>query len=188
MTTTEQTTRYRIIGMDCSDDAREIEKAARNIDSVQDVRVSVASQVMTLRLSDARIGASEVERAITDLGYQLDRLSGDGLSTTAQAEPTTHMTATYQRALWIVVLLNVGYGLVEIVGGFLSDSQALKADALDFFGDGVITLIGVIAIGWGLKWRARSAHIQGIFLGALGLGVLGTHSFVSKPDTKQRRG
>jgi len=72
----------------------------------------------------------------------------------------------------MVALLNLGYGLVEAVGGFVADSQALKADALDFFGDGVITLLGLVAIGWGLVWRARSALMQGVFLGALGVGVL----------------
>jgi cation diffusion facilitator family transporter len=72
----------------------------------------------------------------------------------------------------VVVLLNVGYGIVELGGGFLSGSQALKADALDFLGDGLITFLGLIAIGWGLVWRARAALTQGIFLGVLGLGVL----------------
>lgn len=84
----------------------------------------------------------------------------------------SHITPTYRRALLIVVLLNIGYGLVEMVGGFFADSQALKADALDFLGDGSITFLGLIAIGWGLKLRARSALIQGIFLGSMGIGVL----------------
>jgi Co/Zn/Cd efflux system component len=86
----------------------------------------------------------------------------------------THITPGYRRALWIVVLLNVGYGVVEIVAGFLVHSQALKADALDFLGDGLITWLGLLAIGWRVIWRARSALIQGVFLGLLGLGVLGT--------------
>ena len=86
----------------------------------------------------------------------------------------SHITPAYRRALWIVVILNVGYGLIEMVGGFLADSQALKADALDFFGDGLITLLGLLAIGWSLIWRAYSALIQGLFLGVLGLAVLGT--------------
>ena len=55
----------------------------------------------------------------------------------------------YKRALWIVTILNVGYGLIEAGGGFLAGSQGLKADALDFLGDGTITLLGLIAIGWG---------------------------------------
>lgn len=86
----------------------------------------------------------------------------------------SHITPAYRRALWIVVLLNVGYGLVEIVAGFIANSQALKADALDFLGDGLITWLGLLAISWSVGWRAKSALIQGIFLGALGLGVLGT--------------
>lgn len=86
----------------------------------------------------------------------------------------SHITPAYRRALWLVVALNVGYGLIELVGGFLADSQALKADAIDFFGDGLITLLGLLAVGWSLLWRARAAFLQGLFLGALGLGVLGT--------------
>lgn len=85
----------------------------------------------------------------------------------------THITPAYRRALWIVVLLNVGFGLVEIVAGFIANSQALKADALDFLGDGLITCLGILAIGWSVAWRAKSALIQGIFLAVLGLGVLG---------------
>jgi Co/Zn/Cd efflux system component/copper chaperone CopZ len=164
MTASHAGIRYRVIGMDCAHDAAEIEDAARESGAVERVRVSVSSQVMTFRLNP---GASEgdVLRAVNDIGYRLEPFAED-------AEPT-HTTPAYRRALWIVILLNVGYGIVEMAGGFVSDSQALKADALDFLGDGLITLLGVIAIGWGLAWRARSALIQGIFLGVLGLGVLG---------------
>src|SRR3990172_10829157 len=84
----------------------------------------------------------------------------------------SHITPAYRRALWIVVLLNAGYGLVEMIGGFLADSQALKAVVFDFLGDGSITFLGLLAIVWGVKWRARSALIQGIFLGAMGIAVL----------------
>ncbi len=84
----------------------------------------------------------------------------------------THAAPAYKRALWIVTILNIGYGLIEGGGGFLAGSQGLKADALDFLGDGTITLLGLIAIGWGPAWRARSALLQGIFLALMGLGVL----------------
>ena len=78
----------------------------------------------------------------------------------------------YRRALWIVVVLNVGFGLVELVGGFIADSQALKADSLDFLGDGSITLVGLLALAWSAQARARVALVQGLFLGALGLGII----------------
>ena len=84
----------------------------------------------------------------------------------AEADPA------YRRALWWVVVLNLGFGLCEIVGGFLANSQALKADALDFMGDGSITFVGLLALGWADSTRARVALAQGIFLGALGIGVI----------------
>jgi len=79
----------------------------------------------------------------------------------------------YRRALWIVVLLNLGFGAIEIIGGFIANSQALKADSLDFIGDGTITLAGLVAIGWTAQARTRVAVAQGLFLLTLGLGVIG---------------
>jgi Co/Zn/Cd efflux system component len=86
----------------------------------------------------------------------------------AKADPA------YRRALWIVVILNVGFGVAELAGGFIAASQALKADSLDFIGDGSITFVGLLALSWTASARARVALTQGLFLGALGLGVLGT--------------
>ena len=80
----------------------------------------------------------------------------------------------YRRALWIVVILNLGFGVIELAGGFLARSQALKADSLDFIGDGSITLIGLIALGWTAVARSRTALVQGCFLAVLGLGVIGS--------------
>ena len=53
-------------------------------------------------------------------------------------------------------------------------SQALKADALDFLGDGVITWLGLVALGRAPRWRGRAALLQGLFLGLLGSSVLAT--------------
>ena len=78
----------------------------------------------------------------------------------------------YRRALWIVVILNLGFGIVEAIGGFMAHSQALKADALDFLGDGSITLVGLFALSWRKSTRARVALTQGLFLAALGVGVI----------------
>ena len=95
----------------------------------------------------------------------------DDCGCTGEVERAETDTA-YRRALWIVVILNVGFGLFEFVGGFLANSQALKADSLDFLGDGSITFIGLLALGWAASARSRIAQVQGLFLGALGLSVI----------------
>ena len=68
----------------------------------------------------------EVERAVTGIGYQLDRLDATRAASGADDDDElpkdlSHITPAYKRALWIVVGLNVGYGLIEIVGGFLAE-------------------------------------------------------------------
>jgi len=85
----------------------------------------------------------------------------------AQTDPA------YRRALLTVVVLNLGFGVAELFGGFIADSQALKADSLDFLGDGSISLIGLLALAWSARARAKVALTQGLFLGALGVGVIG---------------
>ena len=158
--------RYRVTGMDCAADAAEIENAVRSV-GVRNVNVSTATQVLVVETNQVHL--PDVERAVAAIGYQLDRLSSAGVEVELTA---SHIAPAYRRALWIVVLLNVGYGVIEAAGGLMSDSQALKADALDFLGDGVITFLGLLAIRWRTVWRARAALIQGLFLAALSLGVL----------------
>ena len=179
--TLSEPARYRVTGMDCASCAAKIEQAAGSVGGVKDVRVSTATQIMTLHVGDPALNLADVERAVAGVGYRLDRLDTPLADHAGDIDDLpkelAHVTPAYRRALWIVIGLNVGYGLIELVGGFIAGSQALKADALDFLGDGMITLLGVLAIGWSLIWRARSALIQGLFLGALGLGVLGMTAY-----------
>jgi Co/Zn/Cd efflux system component len=159
--------RMRVHGMDCAKDAAEIERAVRSAGVAgDDVKVSAATHIMTLRIEENDL--PKVRPALEATGYDFERINGDGA---AEPDPA-YKDPSYRRALWIVVALNLGYGVVEMAGGFMSGSQALKADALDFLGDGAITFLGLLAIGWSLIWRARSAMIQGVFLGLLGVGVV----------------
>lgn len=181
------TIRYRVTGMDCASCAAKIESAVRNIPGVRKVNVSIASQIMTVAFTDDQSHLPDHEKVVTALGYKLSPL--DAVKGTDNELPElTHVAPAYKRALWVVVLLNAGYGIVEMWGGIISGSQALKADALDFLGDGSITMLGLLAIGWSLVWRARYALIQGIFLAALGVAVIvnaGYRVFVlNQPDAE----
>jgi len=157
--------------MDCSACATKIQKEISKLQGVRNVQVSIASGEMSLSIENPIENLPNIEREVTDLGYVLARLTA---GSDDQRPDLSHITPQYKRALWIVVLVNVGYGLVEMVGGVLAGSQALKADALDFIGDGLISWLGLIAIGWGLAARAKAALAQGLFLGILGISVFAT--------------
>lgn len=153
---------YRVIGIDCANDAAGLATAIRAVPGIESVEVSIATQMLTATASNPD-SLRNAEQAAAAAGYPLQ---------SATVPPT--VDDAYRRALWVVVMLNVGYGVVEAIAGFISESQALKADALDFLGDGLISSIGLLALGWPLRHRARVALAQGFFLGALGVGVIGT--------------
>ncbi len=171
---TETAAAYRVAGMDCTSCVAKIEKTVRHTPGVKDAKVSLAAQTMFV-IADDPARLPQVEAAVRALGYELRRMAAAAVAGgDADQVPNdlAHVTPAYKQALWIVVALNVGYGAMEIVGGFVAGSQAVKADALDFLGDGLISLLGLIAIAWRKIWRARAALLQGVFLGVLGLGVL----------------
>jgi Co/Zn/Cd efflux system component len=77
----------------------------------------------------------------------------------------------FKRALWAVIMLNGGMFVIEMLAGFIGNSMALKADALDFLGDTVTYSISLWAIGKADVLRARVAMLKGLTLGVVGLAV-----------------
>lgn len=84
------------------------------------------------------------------------------------------MSAAYKRRLWAVIAINAGMFAVEMTAGQLAGSQALQADALDFFGDALTYGISLAVIGASIRVRSMAAFSKGISLVLMGLWVAGT--------------
>jgi len=84
--------------------------------------------------------------------------------------PSDH---AFRRALWIALAVNASMFVVEIAAGLFSGSAALKADALDFFGDASNFAISLFALGLAGIWTSRAALLKGVTMGGFGLYILG---------------
>lgn len=80
----------------------------------------------------------------------------------------------YKRVLLVVIAINAFMFLVEMPMGFVGQSQALKADALDFLGDTLTYAISLAVIGKAATLRAKIALLKGVSLAAMGIWVLGS--------------
>ena len=90
------------------------------------------------------------------------------------------LSRDYKARLWAVIALNASMFAVEISGGVMAGSQALQADALDFFGDTLTYGMSLAVIGLSPRIRATAALIKGSTLAGMGLWVLTTtlwHTF-----------
>ena len=80
----------------------------------------------------------------------------------------------YKRVLWTVIGVNGAMFVTEMVAGHLAESQALKADALDFLGDTVTYGLSLAVIGASLQTRAMAAMFKGLALSLMAFWVLGS--------------
>jgi Co/Zn/Cd efflux system component len=86
---------------------------------------------------------------------------------------STPATERHQRRilLWVLALnaaLFVGLGLA----GWLADSSALLANALDNASDSVVYLISFLAVGRSEAWKSRAAGASGVLLLIFAAGVI----------------
>lgn len=84
------------------------------------------------------------------------------------------MSREYKKRLWIVIVINAIMFFVEMYAGHAAQSQALQADALDFFGDAMTYGLSLAVIGSSLKVRASAALFKGVSLAFMGIWVLGS--------------
>lgn len=85
----------------------------------------------------------------------------------------------WRAALWVALVINAAMFAVEFYAGATADSHALKADALDFFGDAANYAISLLVAGMALAWRARAALLKGATLVLLGLYVLASAAWAA---------
>jgi Co/Zn/Cd efflux system component len=87
------------------------------------------------------------------------------------------LSTDYRRRLWLVIAINAGMFVTEMVAGALAGSQALQADALDFLGDTVTYGVSLAVIGAALSVRAWAAFAKGLSLTLMGLWVFGATAY-----------
>ncbi len=88
------------------------------------------------------------------------------------AQQFSGVSNAYRRALVAVIGINAAMFFVEIAAGFLAQSQALKADALDFASDTATYAISLAVIGSSIRVRATAALIKGASLALVASYVL----------------
>lgn len=75
--------------------------------------------------------------------------------------------------LRLVLLVNAGMFVVELVSGLLAGSVALLADSLDMLGDALVYGFSLYVVARGPVWKARAAGAKAVVMGLFGAFVFG---------------
>ncbi len=79
-----------------------------------------------------------------------------------------------RRILWLVLVINLVMFFVEGIAGWLAQSNALMADALDMLGDAAIYGFSLFVIQHDPVWRTRAGILKGIIMSVFAFGILGS--------------
>jgi Co/Zn/Cd efflux system component len=80
--------------------------------------------------------------------------------------------ADQRRLLVVVMVLNALMFVAEFTAGLIAGSAALMADSVDMLGDATVYGVSLYAISRSARWKAGAAVAKGLFIMALGFGVL----------------
>jgi cation diffusion facilitator family transporter len=80
--------------------------------------------------------------------------------------------ADQRRMLVMVLLINAVMFVLEFGAGVVAGSTALMADATDMLGDALVYGVSIYALARSTRWKAGAAMFKGIFILALGVGIV----------------
>jgi len=80
--------------------------------------------------------------------------------------------AETRKVLITVLVINGVMFFVEFGAGIIASSAALMADSLDMLGDALVYMVSLYALDRSARWQAGTALFKGLFILALGLGVV----------------
>jgi cation diffusion facilitator family transporter len=80
--------------------------------------------------------------------------------------------ADQRRVLITVLVINAVMFVLEFSAGVVAGSTALMADATDMLGDALVYSVSIYAIARSDRWKAGAAMFKGIFILALGVGIV----------------
>jgi cation diffusion facilitator family transporter len=82
------------------------------------------------------------------------------------------LQADQRRVLVLVLVINAAMFVAELAAGVVAGSAALMADATDMLGDALVYGLSLYALARSARWKAGAALAKGVFILAIGVGIL----------------
>ena len=79
--------------------------------------------------------------------------------------------AQQRRVLRVVLWINLGMFVAELVAGLIAHSTALLADSVDMLGDAIVYGFSLYVIARAPLWQHRTALLKGLIMAGFGIGI-----------------
>lgn len=111
-------------------------------------------KLMVFYEDEAQIYA--IEKALSSL-----KLGSRKTITQKVKNPTFHHNNEQKKLLWIVLMINFLFFLIEAVGGWMAQSMGVIADSLDMLADSLVYAIALLVVGKSIISKKHAAKMAG---------------------------
>lgn len=158
-----QRTVFEISRMDCPAEESLIRLKLDSIKSITRLDFDLENRMLIVYHNNQ---LELIEKSIAELNLDHKLISSKNHSEEIVSEDSTQ-----RKVLWVVLIINFAFFLIEIVFGIISNSMGLVADSLDMLADAFVYGISLYAVGGTLQRKKNIARIAGYF--QITLAVIG---------------
>lgn len=150
-----QKTLFEISKMDCPSEESLIRMKLDEITQIKSLEFDIPNR----RLYVFHDGPIEpIEKLILELN-----LGGKKINSVEIEELQFDDNKIQSKVLWIVLIINFSFFIIEIATGFFSKSMGLVADSIDMLADSFVYGISLLAVGGSLVRKKNIAKLAGFF-------------------------
>lgn len=150
---------FKIAQMDCPSEENLIRMKLDGMENIKYLDFDISNRTLSIFHMDE---VTPIEAALTELN-----LGANHLTTENTTETKFDENSNQKRLLWIVLLINFVFFVIEMTTGLISNSMGLVADSLDMLADAFVYGISLYAVGGTISKKKKVAKIAGYFQIAL---------------------
>lgn len=146
---------YHISQMDCPSEENLIKMRLSNIEGISSLEFDLTTRTLIVFHENDNTSLTEALRSL-NLGSELKNVEENVSFVDADTD------SIQRKVLWIILLINFAFFVLEIVSGFISKSMGLVADSLDMLADALVYGMSLMAVGAALTRKKRVALFSGL--------------------------
>jgi Co/Zn/Cd efflux system component len=150
--------------MDCPSEESLIRMKLEGFSVIKNLVFDIETRKLTVFHSEEN---PEIEQRLKELNLGAERKDTIDI----QEDEFIDNASAQSKLLWIVLLINFAFFILEITTGLISKSMGLVADSLDMLADALVYGLSLWAVGSTVTRKKKVAKLSGYF--QLALAILG---------------
>lgn len=146
---------FEITKMDCPSEENLIRMKLDGISSIAGLDFDIPNRRLMVFHSGE---IAEIEKSIIELN-----LGGKKIATTPTNQTSFKENTNQKKILWMVLIINFAFFIIEMLTGLISKSMGLIADSLDMLADSFVYGLSLFAVGGTIVKKKRIAKLAGYF-------------------------